>query len=122
MISFTVYKAFHLVGIMLTITALGGMAIHAANGGTRGQSLTRTLTTAAHGTGLLLVIVAGFGMLARLGLSASSGWVLVKLGIWLLLGLAALVPYRRPQFARVLFLTVPLLAALAGVMALTKPL
>lgn len=121
MIPFTVYKAFHLVGIMLTVTALAGMAIHAANGGTRQQSLTRTLTTATHGTGLLLVLVAGFGMLARLGVAASSGWVLVKLGIWLLLGAAALVPYRRPQFARVVFLTVPLLAALAGIMALTKP-
>lgn len=122
MIPFMVYKAFHLVGIMLTVTALGGMAVHAANGGTRAQSLTRTLTTATHGTGLLLVLVAGFGMLARLGIAASSGWVLVKLGIWLLLGVAALIPYRRPQFARAVFFAVPLLAALAGIMALTKPL
>jgi hypothetical protein len=120
-IPFMVYKAFHLVGIMLTVAALGGMAIHAANGGIRAQSLTRTLTTAAHGLGLLLILVAGFGMLARLGLQASSGWVVVKLGIWLLLAVAVLIPYRRPQFARALFLAVPLLAALAGIMALTKP-
>jgi hypothetical protein len=32
------------------------------------------------------------------------------------------VPYRRPQFARAVFVLVPLLAALAGIMALTKPL
>jgi hypothetical protein len=117
----TVYKVVHLLGILLTITALGGMAIHAANGGTRRESLTRTLTTAVHGTGLLLVLVAGFGMLARLGASAASGWVMVKLAIWLLLGAAALVPYRRPQFARAVFIAVPLLAVLAGIMALTKP-
>ena len=122
MIPFLVYKAMHLVGVMLTVVSLGGMAIHAANGGTREQSLTRRLTTASHGTGLLLVLVAGFGMLARLGGSAASGWVMIKLLIWLSLGLAALVPYRRPQFARALFLVIPLLAALAAIVAITKPL
>ena len=122
MIPFIVYKTFHLVGVMLTIVALGGMAIHAANGGTRDQSLTRRLTTATHGLGLLLVLVAGFGMLVRLGASAGSGWVLIKLVIWLILGAAAVIPYRRPQFARALFLIVPLLAALAAIVAITKPL
>jgi hypothetical protein len=121
-IPFLVYKTFHLVGVMLTVVALGGMAIHAANGGTQEQSLTRRLTTASHGTGLLLVLVAGFGMLARLEGSAVRGWVVIKLLIWLVLGLAALVPYRRPQFARVLFFVVPLLAALAAIVAITKPL
>jgi hypothetical protein len=121
-IPFIVYKTLHLVGVMLTIVALGGMAIHAANGGTRDQSLTRRLTTATHGLGLLLVLVAGFGMLVRLGGSAGSGWVLIKLVIWLVLGAAAVIPYRRPQFARALFLIVPLLAALAAIVAITKPL
>ena len=122
MIPFLVYKTFHLIGVMLTIVALGGMAIHAANGGTRDQSLTRRLTTATHGVGLLLVLVAGFGMLAKLDGPANSGWVLIKLVIWLTLGAAAVVPYRRPQFARALFLIVPLLAALAAIVAITKPL
>jgi hypothetical protein len=121
-IPFLVYKTFHLVGAMLTVVALGGMAIHAANSGTRDQSLTRRLTTASHGLGLLLVLVAGFGMLARLGGSAGSGWVLIKLVIWLAIGAAAVVPYRRPQFARAVFLIVPLLAALAAIVAITKPI
>lgn len=122
MIPFLVYKTFHVVGVMLIVAALGGMAVHAANGGPRAQSLTRRLTTATHGLGLLLVLVAGFGMLARLGGSAGSGWVLIKLVIWLALGAAAVVPYRRPQLARALFLIVPLLAALAAIVAITKPI
>lgn len=122
MIPFLVYKTFHLAGVMLTVAALGGMAVHAANGGTRQQSLTRRLTTATHGLGLLLILVAGFGMLARLGGSAASGWVMVKFAIWLVLGGAAAVPYHRPQFARAVFLIVPLLAALAAIVAITKPL
>src|SRR3972149_1535347 len=119
---FLVYKTFHLVGVMLTIVALGGMAIHAANGGTRDQSLTRRLTTATHGLGLLLVLVAGFGMLARLGGSGGGGGGAVQVAIWLPLGPAAVAPSRRPQFARALFLIVPLLAALAAIVAITKPL
>lgn len=122
MIPFLVYKTFHVVGVMLTVAALGGMAIHAANGGTREQSLTRRLTTATHGLGLLLILVAGFGMLARLAGSAGSGWILIKLLIWLVLGGAAAIPYRRPQFARAVFVLVPLLAALAAIVAITKPL
>jgi len=121
-IPFIVYKAIHLVGVMLTVTALGGMAIHAANGGTRSQSLTARLTTAAHGTGLLLVLVAGFGMLAQLDRPAIAGWVILKLTIWLVLGALAAVPYRRPQFARAIFVLVPLLTATAAVLAITKPL
>lgn len=122
MIPFAVYKALHLFGVMLTVAALAGMAVHAANGGTRAASLTRRLTTAAHGTGLLLVLVAGFGMLARLGLSAAAGWVMIKLVIWLVLGGLAVLPYRRPQFSRAIFMLVPLLAAAAGIVAVTKPL
>jgi hypothetical protein len=121
-IPLNVYKAMHLFGVMLTVTALGGMAIHAANGGTRGASLTRRLTTAAHGIGLLLVLGAGFGMLSQLDRSVIGGWVVAKFVIWLILGGLAAVPYRRPQFARVIFLLVPLLAATAGILALTKPL
>ena len=122
MISYAVYKAVHLIGVMLTVAALAGMAIHAANGGLRAEALTRRLTTAVHGAGLLLVLVAGFGMLARLGASPGAGWVLLKLVVWVTLGVAAAVPYRRPQLARVLFLLVPLLAATAGIIAITKPL
>jgi hypothetical protein len=121
-VPFLVYKIFHLVGVMLTVGALGGMAVHAANGGTRDLSHTRRLTTATHGLGLLLILVAGFGMLARLGGSAASGWVVIKAVIWLALGVAAAIPYRRPQFARTVFLMVPLLAALAAILAITKPL
>ncbi len=121
MIPLAVYKVIHIIGIACVVGALGGMAVHAANGGTREASLTRRLTTATHGIGLLLVLLAGFGMLARLEHPAHSGWVVAKLVVWLLLGGAAAVPYKRPQFARALFLLVPLLVGVAATLALTKP-
>lgn len=115
------YKVVHILGIALVVSALGGMAIHAANGGTREASLTRRLTMATHGLGLLLIVLAGFGMLASMDRGAHVGWVIAKLVIWVLLGGAAAIPYRRPQFARAVFLLVPLLVGIAALLALTKP-
>jgi len=121
MIPVAVYKVIHIIGVAFVVGALGGMAVHAANGGTREASLTRRLTTATHGIGLLLILVAGFAMLARLPQPGHMGWVAGKLVVWLLLGGAAAVPYRRPQFARALFVIVPLLVGIAATLAITKP-
>ena len=57
MIPVAVYKVIHIIGIACVVGALGGMAVHAANGGTREASLTRRLTTATHGIGLLLIFL-----------------------------------------------------------------
>src|SRR5688500_9670542 len=67
MFSHQFYNVVHVVGIALLAAALGGMSLHAINGGTRRESRSRGLVAALHGTGALLVLVGGFGMLARLG-------------------------------------------------------
>jgi len=124
MISLTAYKVVHLLGIFLLMTALGGLAIHAANGGVRRESLTRRLVSGTHGIAVFLIPLGGFGMLARLGAPAGfglPGWIWAKLAIWVLLGAVAIVPYRRPQFARAVFVAVPTLALVAAIVALTKP-
>jgi hypothetical protein len=123
MIPYLAYKLIHLFGIFLTVASLGGAAIHAANAGTRQASLTRGLVSAGHGIGLFLVLLGGFGMLARLELVSSGlpGWIWAKLVIWLILGGLVVLAYRRPQFARAVFLAVPTLGLLAALLALTKP-
>ncbi len=124
MISYTVYKVVHLLGIFLLMAALGGLAIHAANGGVRRESLTRRLVSGSHGIALFLILLGGFGMLARLaapGGFALPGWIWAKVAIWVLLGAVAVVPYRRPQFARWVFVLVPTLGLVAAIVALTKP-
>jgi hypothetical protein len=123
MIPYVGYKLIHLFGVFLIVVSLGGAAIHAANAGTRQTSLTRRLVSAGHGIGLFLVLLGGFGMLARLELVSSGlpGWVWAKLGIWLLMGALMVLPYRRPQLARAVFLTVPTLGLIAALLALTKP-
>jgi hypothetical protein len=125
MFPYALYKVVHILGIALLMTALGALALHALNGGLRRDNRARALVGAMHGVGLLLVLVGGFGMLARLGFRHGAmfpGWLLVKLAVWLLLGAAVALPYRRPTLARWMLVLVPLLAGLAAYMAVYKPI
>ncbi|CAN5862814.1 hypothetical protein BH23GEM3_BH23GEM3_21720 [soil metagenome] len=124
MIPYITYRFIHFVGIFLVLVSLGGVALHAANQGTKQSSRTRKLTAITHGIGMFVVLLGGFGLLARLGIAHGTdwpGWVWTKLGIWVVLGVVVILPYRRPELARPLFLTVPLLAVLAAYMAIFKP-
>ena len=116
------YTLLHLFGIFLMIAGLAGAAIHAANGGTKHGSKTRSLTGMLHGIGALLALVGGFGLLAKRGITwPLPGWAWFKLVIWLVLGGLIVLPYRQPGRARVIAIVVPLLALLAGYLALYKP-
>lgn len=120
--SYEFYKILHVAAILGIFAALGATAFHAMNGGTRVSSTGRGIVAALHGAGLLLALVAGFGLLARLELiSAWPGWVWAKLMIWLVIGAAAGVPYRRPDLARHVLLLLPLLGLAAAWLAIAKP-
>jgi hypothetical protein len=126
--SYEFYELLKLAGIILVFSALGGVAIHAANGGTKATSTTRLLTILAHGVGSLLIVTGGFGMLARRGYFASGGglaalptFIWVKLVCWVIVSVVIFLPYRRPRQARLFFLGVPLVAVVAVYMALAKP-
>ncbi len=125
MFSRSFYLIMHIVGIVLMFAAIGGVAVHAANGGTKSGSSTRKLVTTWHGLGALLVLVGGFGMLARLGMQHGAGfptWLWIKIAIWLVLSAVVLLPYRKPELARPFFVVLPVLAGLAAYMAVYKPL
>jgi hypothetical protein len=117
------YKVLHLLGILFLFVALGGVALHAWNGGTKQDNQGRRATAAMHGLGLFLIILAGFGMRAQLELMQGGlpGWVWAKLALWLLVGGLFLMPYRRPGMAKPVFLLLPLLGALAAALAIYKP-
>jgi hypothetical protein len=124
MISYQAYKVIHLIGIFLTLAALAGLALAAANGATKQTNSARKLISASHGLGLFIVLLGGFGLLARLGLvhgAAFPGWVWAKLAIWIVVGALVVVPYRRPDLARSVFLAIPLLGGLAAWLAIFKP-
>jgi len=124
MLSHSVYNVLHVIGIVLIMAALGGLALHAMNGGTRESNPSRRLVAGLHGLGVFLVLLGGFGMLARIGFEHGTpfpGWLLTKIAIWLVLAGAVVLPYRRPVLARPLLLLLPVLGGVAAVMAIYKP-
>lgn len=123
MISYEVYKVVHLLGMFMLFTVLGGIALHAVNGGTRQSNTGRRLVAIMHGLALFVILLGGFGMLARLGLVTGMlpGWVLAKLAIWIVLPVLGMMAYRKPAAAKALLVAMPVLGGLAAWIALYKP-
>jgi uncharacterized membrane protein len=124
MLPYSFYKVVHILGIGLTLSALGGMAVHALNGGTKAENAARRLVISMHGAGVLFILVGGFGMLARLGFQHGAmfpGWLLAKLALWTLLAVLIALPYRKPALARPTLIALPFVAATAAAMAVYKP-
>jgi len=124
-LSLEFYKLLHLLGIFSLLLSLGGISLHMMNGGTR-QFPHRKFIAILHGISLLLILVAGFGMLARLQSvnppgGAMPGWVIAKLLIWLVLGGIPALFYRKPTLAKQLWFVVWILAVCAAYLALFKP-
>ena len=80
------YKVLHLVGLMAVFMGLGVTLVP--------DSKARKYGLLLHGTGLGLVLVAGFGLIATMKTGFPS-WVILKMVIWLALGLVPMLVKRR---------------------------
>ncbi|CAN5896372.1 hypothetical protein BH23GEM9_BH23GEM9_34370 [soil metagenome] len=121
---YAVYKLIHLLGIFVLLTTLALPCMHLLHGGTRANFPRRRLLAVAHGVASFLILLGGFGMLARLGIVhlGLPGWILLKLGIWLVLSAALVLVLRARSGARAMIVGAPLLALLAAAIAIYKPL
>lgn len=119
MISYQAYKILHLVGVFMVLLSLGGLVVLRGTGQEKSSPWWR-LGAATNGIGLLLSLVAGFGLVARLGVGW-PGWVLVKILIWLVLGGMVAVLGRAPESGRAVWWTALVLAAAAAYLANIKP-
>lgn len=125
MLSLAVYKTVHFLGVFVLITALAASLARAAMpsaGGGEGAAAADPWGKRlgiAHGVALFLVLLGGFGMLARLGMGV-TGWVGAKLLLWLAVG--GLIALRKnPVAAAWGLVLLPLLAMLAGWIGYAKP-
>ena len=121
MLAVSVYKNIHLLGVFMVLMALGGVILHHILGGAR-EHAWRKPVAITHGIGLLLVLLGGFGMLARLGIHWPwPGWVLVKLVIWVVFGALSALVARSTTLAQPLWWVTIILAGLAAYLAIHKP-
>lgn len=119
MIPFEAYKVIHIVGVMLLLLSLGGYLTLSMSGSDRGKRL----AAVTHGISVVIILVAGFGLLARMGFFGAEGWpmwVWLKLLIWLILTVIILPIRKMPTLAPMLWILVPVLSGLAAFFAVYK--
>jgi hypothetical protein len=121
MIPYAAYKTLHLIGIFLVLLSLGGQIVQSSVSQVAGLSWKKHLRV-AHGFGLILVLVAGFGLLARLGLSWPWPlWLLLKILAWLILGFMPSLIRRFADSTRTIWWVILIIAGLAAWLAVFKP-
>ena len=117
--SVLLYKVLHVFGILLAFVALGGATMRAMSGDRDKDSGSR-LVGITHGIALLIILISGFGLIAKLGYGF-PGWVWAKVVIWLLVGGLIALIRRMPQHATVFWFAIPVLGGVAAYLALYKP-
>ncbi len=121
MISLDIYRLIHLAGIFFVLMGFGALILNAVSGGGR-EAPWRKTAIITHGVGLFLVLLGGFGMLARLGIHWPwPGWIIAKFAVWILLGGLVAVPRRAPGASKALWWVILLLAVIAAWIARAKP-
>lgn len=115
------YKVLHFLGLILTLSGLVGlMASFLAQSGEMTKKL-RILWMALHGTGLLIILVSGFGLAARLNYIAQlPDWVKMKIGVWVLVGFIVILIRKARPFIKVWLPLVLALFTLAAYLAVNK--
>ncbi|MBT4763025.1 MAG: hypothetical protein HOO06_15130 [Bdellovibrionaceae bacterium] len=119
MISYSVYKVIHLLGVFLTLGALFGWTMHYFNGGQK-QNAAKKLLGIMHGVGLVFVLIAGFGLLARIDQSAMQLWVGLKLLIWLSFGMYTILLHKGILKPKLSWFVILALATSAVILAQLK--
>lgn len=114
----SIYKVLHLTGALMVFLSLGGTIVRSRLA--EKNDATKKLTGITNGVGLLLSLVAGFGMLAKLGIGF-EGWVMAKIIIWLIFGSLVAVINRKPEFSGQIWIVIIFLGVLAAYLGGVKP-
>jgi len=121
MIPYTTYKVLHLAGIFFLLFSLSSYLVLVNNNSYK----FRKLASIMHGISLLIILVGGFGLLARLGIMHGSGWpvwVWIKLAIWILMGVMVIFIKKFQFLSKFIWFLIPILAIAAAYLAVFKPL
>jgi hypothetical protein len=81
-----IYHLLHLIGLIFVFVGFGALL----------SSENKATAMKWHGIGLVISLVSGFGLLAKLGIMAAMPiWVWVKIALWLVLGFLPVLARRR---------------------------
>jgi hypothetical protein len=121
MFSYEFYKVLHISGVFMVLTGLAGiLAVRMV--AVQIPDRPRRLFFLFHGLGLIIALVGGFGLAARMGMMQGLPmWVYAKLAIWVILGGAIVLAKRRGQMGGPMMLVFLGLGALAAWLAVNKP-
>ena len=115
------YKILHMLGLMTLFFSFGGGLI-LGYAGVPFQGRAKTMIMMLHGIALLLILITGFGMAAKLGyMSHLPGWIQGKLAIWVILGAAVTLVKRKGNVGWPLVILLLGLGTTAAIFAITKP-
>ena len=106
------YHLLHLIGVILVFVGIGSLL--SPNGNARTGAM-------YHGIGLLILLVAGFGLIAKLQLSYTAPFVLAKVGIWLVLGFLPVLAKKRTLNPGAIVGIATVLGCIAAVLGYLKP-
>ncbi len=113
-----IYKIIHLAGVMLTFLSFGGLIFRSIL--ESDNKKLKRFAFISNGIGMFLVLLGGFGLLARYGYGWQP-WVIGKLFIWVILGAMLVVINRKPKFGTTIWWIVIFLGATAAYLAGVKP-
>ena len=120
--SYESYKILHLISLSLLFIGLTGVATLRWAVGPDMPAPIRKTFMIFHGVALLLILITGFGLAARLDYFASfPGWIWAKLVIWLFFGGAAALAKRKGHVGWPLLILFSGVFGLAAWLAVVKP-
>lgn len=121
MVSYEIYKFLHLIGIILMFSGLIGLLTMRTHNITPAGA-SKSFAFITHGIGLLLILVSGFGLLARLQLAQNMpNWAYFKIAIWLYFGMSIALVKRKGHLGWVIYLPLIIGFIAAAYLALWKP-
>lgn len=116
--SYEFYKILHFTGLILTLTSLTGYLFYLMQNKTNEK---KKFFSILHGVGLLILLVSGFGLAARLGyMQQLPNWIYIKLAIWVVLGGAIAIVKRNILSPVNTYILITVLGVLAAITAVTK--
>lgn len=108
--NFLLLKVLHLTGVIALFTSLGAILLAGSS---------KKSATMLHGLALILILGAGFAMLGKPPMG--HAWWMLKLALWLFLGIAPALAKRKVLPAPLVLLLALAAGAGAAWLGLTKP-